>query len=157
MTRFFGSHFFQLQWIASTRYCKKQDVQLLICDRPETMRQRTKSWLNTGTSVLARIIRRARRSWTKQMRIPTKSEETINVVHNATDTMLFYAPRVIPYSHQQSLYIFLSCFSVGSKEANSQRIFSHAFFLRLFDQQWKVEDSLCSLLLSENDLSNALT
>ena len=129
-----------------------------ICDRPETMRQRTKSWLNTGTSVLARIIRRARRSWTKLIKIPKNSEETINVVHNATDTMLFYAPMVKSFLiHSKVLTSFCPVYSVGSKEANSQSIFSHVFFLRLFDQQWKVEDSLCSLLLSENDLSNALT
>ena len=70
------------------------DLQLLIHVRPETTRQRTKSWLNIGTSVLARIIRRAKRSWTRQIKIPTKSEATINVVHIAADTMLLYTLRV---------------------------------------------------------------
>ena len=46
------------------------------------------SWLNMGTSVLARMIRRPRRSWARQIRIPTKSEDTINAVHVAEDIML---------------------------------------------------------------------
>ena len=64
-------------------------LQLFILDTPETTRQSTKSWLNIGTSVLARIMRRARRSCLAQIRIPTRTEETINIVHGPVDTMLF--------------------------------------------------------------------
>ena len=67
----------------------KCHLQLLILDTPETTRQSTNSWLNIGTSVLARIMRRARRSCLAQIRIPTRTEETINIVHGPVDTMLF--------------------------------------------------------------------
>ena len=43
---------------------------------------------------MARVIRKARRSWATQIRIPTKSEDTTNVAHVAPDTMLFDTFRV---------------------------------------------------------------
>ena len=68
-------------------------LQLLLLDTPETTRQRTNCWLNTGTSVLARKIRPARQSWARQIRIPTKSENAMNVGHVAAGTtMLFTRP-----------------------------------------------------------------
>ena len=76
-----------------------------ISNRPETTRQRANCWLNADTSVLASNIRRASRICVRQIKIPTKSENTIDHVctdHVGADTnMLFtlaglkWAPRLL--------------------------------------------------------------
>ena len=65
-------------------------LQLLLLDIPETTRQRTNCWLNIGTSALARKIRRARQSWARQIRMPTKSENAMNVGHVAAGTTMLF-------------------------------------------------------------------
>ena len=71
-------------------------IVALLVMKPETMRHSTNSWLKIGTSVLARIIRPARQSWAKQIRIPTNKEKAISAVHI---DMLFQMPTVerFPY------------------------------------------------------------
>ena len=78
--------------------------------KPETRRQRAKIWLKIGTSVFARIIRIARRSWAMQMRLPTKREDAINVAHVAADTILFWhvqdlATSYLKWSLQQPFFV----------------------------------------------------